>query len=198
MSTPHIHHDCTVDERWRPVAGYEGFYEVSDKGNVRSLDRVNARGYRLRGREMKTPANSCGYPVVTLRKFPQKPKVALVHPLVAAAFLSPPAHGQTQVNHRDGCKTNNRASNLEWCTALENTRHAHLTGLASSKGENHGQAILSESQVRDVFRRAWEGERQQSIADQFGVSKSNVGEIKRAKTWRHITVPLLAAREAGA
>lgn len=105
-------------EEWRPVLGWEGRYDVSSLGRVRSV----------RQRRLMTPnANAGGYLVVSLHRGGKKTN-RLVHRLVADAFL-PADLARPRVNHIDGGKLNNAAVNLEWCTDLENTQHAIATGL---------------------------------------------------------------------
>lgn len=117
-------------ESWRDIEGYEGMYQVSDKGNVRSLDRtvVSKLGIarRVSGRLLKT-ANVRGYECICLAKDGERPMFK-VHRLVAKAFVPGCSDGM-QVNHKDGDKTNNSAENLEWVTPLDNQLHAIRTGL---------------------------------------------------------------------
>lgn len=94
-----------------PVRGYEGLYEVSNKGNVRSLPRKTTKGGILK------PSLRGGYPFVTLGK-----KSVHIHRLVAENFLSNPENKLT-VNHKDSNKINNNLDNLEWATYSENAAH---------------------------------------------------------------------------
>ena len=114
---------------WRPIAGYEGRYEVSNDGKVRSMDiYVNCRGGKTRlskGRIKPTYANNRGYLMVSLCKDNTTTRY-LVHRLVAQAFV-PNTHIKPQVNHIDGDNTNNRADNLEWVTDNENKAHSSLS-----------------------------------------------------------------------
>ena len=106
-------------ERWKPIPGTDGMFEVSDKGRVRS----NLRD----GRILKPGKTRKGYHKIhaTLNR---KRIIITVHREVAKAFVDNP-NGFPQVNHIDGNKDNNAASNLEWCTNLENSRHAIENGL---------------------------------------------------------------------
>ena len=111
---------------WKDIEGYEGLYQVSDKGEVRSLDRVErSKGDSVRvrkGRVKKLNINQDGYYKVTLWK-DNRSKTFVVHRLVANAFIPNP-NNLPVVNHKDGEKTNNNVSNLEWCTVQENALHA--------------------------------------------------------------------------
>jgi len=111
---------------WLSVIGYEGLYEVSDMGEVRSVNRVVMRqGKLLRrsGRSCKNHTNRNGYLLVWLSKGGRSLGYS-VHQLVARAFIGLPAEGE-QVNHKNGVKTDNRPSNLEWLTFTENVRHSY-------------------------------------------------------------------------
>lgn len=112
-------------EEWRPVVGYEGIYEVSNVGRVRSVPRVDAAG-RVRAPKIKAQTLSNGYPMVLLYK-DRKQRAARVHVLVAEAFLGPRPPGLV-VNHIDHDKTNNQTENLEYVTQLENIQAAVRAG----------------------------------------------------------------------
>lgn len=116
-------------ESWKAVTGYEGAYEVSDLGKVRSLDRVDCAGRRLKGKILKLSLNPHGYPTVMLCKDFLKFRYS-VHRLVALAFIDNP-YNLPLINHKDEIKTNNHVENLEWCTAKYNI--------------NYGSAILRRS-----------------------------------------------------
>lgn len=118
-------------ERW--IAVYNGFYEVSDHGQVRR--RIGGKGARA-GLILKLSIASTGYPVVTLC-VDGKRRVTHVHALVASAFLGDRGDG-LMVNHKDGDKTNNHISNLEYVTRAENMQHAARIGLLPS-GDRHWQ-----------------------------------------------------------
>ena len=119
-----------VVERWRPVPGWEGIYEVSDLGRVRSLDRTvpDRRGgtRRLRGKLLAAPLNSSGRRTVQLRAMTRW-RCAGVHVLVLEAFVGPRPPGLL-VRHLDGDQLNNRLANLTWGTASENNRDKVIHG----------------------------------------------------------------------
>lgn len=100
-------------EIWKDIQGYEGRYQVSNLGRVKSISK---------GVVMKPFICGSGYQELILLNGERKPK--LLHRLVAEAFI-PNAHGKKEVNHKDGDKFNNRADNLEWVTPSENQMHSH-------------------------------------------------------------------------
>lgn len=123
-------------EEWRPVLDWEGFYEVSNLGKIRSLDRwiINKREngvqskYLQRGRLLKIGIYRNGYQYVRL-SFNGAAKARLVHRIVALAFLGNPTAPANHVNHKNGNKSDNRPENLEWVTPSENHRHrVHVLG----------------------------------------------------------------------
>ena len=107
-------------ENWRNIPGYED-YEVSNYGRVRSLDRVDSRGRKLKGKELKQSVSKHGYKRVCLYKNGKAQSVR-VHRLVAMAFL-PNTNNLSCVNHKDENKANNHLSNLEWCTYKYNSNY---------------------------------------------------------------------------
>jgi hypothetical protein len=120
------------NEVWLPVVGFEGHYEVSNYGDIRSVDRVVERsgptGDLFKpGKAMEQYVTPKGYCRVQLQAGKNR-RHAMVHVLVAEAFLANP-DSKPQVNHKDGIKTNNRSENLEWATSSENLEHAYETGL---------------------------------------------------------------------
>ena len=115
-----------TEEIWRPVMGYEGFYEVSNQGRVRSVDRYDNNNHFRKG-ELMNLFYGCGYLRVIFSKNGIVKK-HLVHRLVAQAFIPNPL-SLPQVNHIDENKSNNNVDNLEWCTAKYNINY----GLRSKK-----------------------------------------------------------------
>lgn len=127
-------------EIWKDIVGYEGKYQVSNTGKVRSLN------YHKSGnsREMTHGFSSKGYPVVALRKDGKSTTIA-VHRLVAMAFISNPMN-LPQVNHIDEDKTNNNVDNLEWCTAYHNVHHG-TRGMRAQSARNVIQCAYSERKI---------------------------------------------------
>ena len=121
-----------LDEIWKDVWKYEGYYQVSNLGNVKSLDRsiIRSNGVRCnyKGKQLKNLLNHKGYHRVALAK-DNKFKNEFTHRLVMCAFKG---ESELQVNHIDGVRNNNRIENLEYCTQLENMNHA-VTILKNNK-----------------------------------------------------------------
>lgn len=126
-------------EEWKNVIGYEGLYEVSNTGQVRSLDRYvkysNGRIHLHKGKVLSPVKDKYGYLAVCLC-CNEKQKRIKIHRLVAQAFLPNPDN-LPQVNHKDEDKLNNSVDNLEWCTAKYNNNYGHRTeNIVSTRVKN--------------------------------------------------------------
>lgn len=149
---------------WKPILGYEGYYEVSMAGEVRSVDRMvcgkDGHLRQLRGKKMRLTKSKGrdgdGYYVVNLRKN-GKSDVRVVHVLVATAFIDNPNNLPT-VNHIDGDKSNNCASNLEWTSYADNNIHALRTGLRKPRGTSVVQKTMDGREI-SWFRSVCEASR---------------------------------------
>ena len=114
-----------TEEIWKDVVGYEGIYQVSNLGRVKSLNYNHTGKEKVR----KLDLGRKGYYLVVLCKGGKR-KAHIVHRLVMLAFIG---ESDLQVNHKNGIKTDNRLENLEYCTASENIRHSFDTGLKSGQ-----------------------------------------------------------------
>ena len=116
-----------MNEVWKDIKGYEGMYQCSSLGNIRSLDRIvickNGRIDHKIGTTMKLRQNKNGYMQIGLTKHNVR-KMTYVHRLIAETFIENPDN-KSQINHKDGDKLNNSVENLEWVTASENLKHSY-------------------------------------------------------------------------
>lgn len=211
-------------EEWRPIPGFPG-YDVSSWGRVRAnprsirtVSKYGLEGTRIfPGRIMK-PHSVAGYLSVGLS---EKGKVThqYVHRIVASAFLEQPDDSKTQVNHKNGWKTDNHFRNLEWVTASENNLHAfrelgrcisaeqrqarslRLKGKRPSekcmetmrianRGERSARAKITDDQARRIHSRLKAGERQIDIASSEGISRGIVFSIASGRSWGHLWRPV--------
>jgi NUMOD4 motif/HNH endonuclease len=181
-------------ESWKAVAGFEGFYEVSDMGRVRSLDRVTpaSGGTRFsKGRILALHPAGKGYCYVFLKRGGKQYSCG-VHRLVARAFNCPGTG--PEVNHRDLDKTNNRPGNLEWVTRKGNMAHAkaagryelqHAGGKTLARNNPLRRVKLTPAKADEVKRLAADGAmRQREIGKLFGIGQAMVSSIHRGEAWR--------------
>jgi len=120
-------------EKYKPITGFNGRYEVSDLGNVRSVARFTRNGKDWRDAViLKSRSYSTGYRQLTLRDNDDKRYSRTVHKLVAVEFVDGYFYGAV-VNHIDGNKLNNSSTNLEWITQKENIAHSIKLGLRAKK-----------------------------------------------------------------
>lgn len=175
-----------VDEEWKEIKNYEGYYQISNFGRVKSLYRIvsgcDGRNTRIKGRILKLATDTKGYNFISLQKH-HKTKKCKVHRLVGIYFINNPFN-KPFINHIDGIKTNNHEDNLEWVTAHENQLHAYKNGLHPILcGIINGNSKLSENQVQKILQ---DDRSQRKIAKTYGISQSTVCQIKTRKTWKHI------------
>jgi hypothetical protein len=160
-------------------------YEVSNLGNIRSVDRcgirLNDSVCNLRGRILRPSINSNGYRTIKLYKNGAYITIA-VHILVAKAFIANPDN-RPEVNHKDLDKLNNRSTNLEWVTHDENMVHGSLSLLPGSKNTN---SKLKESDIVTIRRLVAGGKSMHSVGQLYKVNSSTISQIYHRKTWRHV------------
>ena len=176
-------------EVWKPLHGYEGLYEISSYGVVKSVRRFNPNsgknGMWYPERIMKTRLDGDGYVVLGLTKN-GKMKMCKMHRLVLETFDK---ESDLQVNHKDGNKQNNRLDNLEWVTCSENIKHAFRTGLKSENGSKNPKSKLTEKEVMqicDFFKYTTFTNKQ--IAEMFDIkSDETIRKIRKRLAWTHVT-----------
>ena len=173
------------NEIWKDVVDYEGLYEISNQGRVKSLDRVvnHWRGGKtlFPGRILKMPCPK-GYDRVTLTNRLGKPKILFVHQLVAIAFIGPRTKEKPFVNHKNFIRNDNRPDNLEWVDSFENMKHQVDAG-RSLKGSKNPSAILSEEQVREI-KTCKMSFKEMSL--KYGVCIGTLEALRYGRTWKHI------------
>jgi hypothetical protein len=176
-------------EIWKAVVGFEGVYAVSTLGNVKSLPRVyvatdrwaNEQAYARAEVLRRAEITRGGYARVHLRAQAHQKK-AMVHHLVAEAFIGPRPTNQHQINHKNGIKTDNTVKNLEWVTSQQNHRHRTRV-LKLGCGERHYNSKLTADDVRKIRAQYASGALQSDLAKQYGVRANNISFIVRRKTW---------------
>lgn len=187
--------DCTHIEEWRPVVGFEGKYEVSSLGRVRSLSTYHGR---TPGSFLKPRLDRAGYWRFTLSKN-CKTYNRSGHRLVSTTFLGPRPNGY-HVNHINFVRTDNRLVNLEYVTPTENVRHSQRAGrlmppkgyqpnaytpdaIAKRRGESAGRAKLTEKEVREI--RKLQGQLSAvKVAQLYGLGKTSVRHIWSRVNWK--------------
>lgn len=181
-------------ERWKFVPGYEGLYEVSDQGKVRSLPRQGK--YRVYGGKTRRLVLRNGYPALTLSK-DNVSQTRYVHRLVLLAFVGGSPSKLHCTNHKNGNRTDNHLENLEWTTYSENSKHAcDVLGTCvppafpiNQAGEANPQSKLTASNVRYI-RQQCEHHYYRGLltelAKQFNVSIPTISMVVSRKRWSHI------------
>jgi len=183
-----------MQEVWKPVVGYEGLYEVSDAGRVRSLGRP----YKMRNshkpevvmdcrkpaRILKPGVKSNGYCQVMLYALDRSTWQPLVHRLVLEAFVGPCPDGM-ECNHINKQPYDNRLCNLEWITHAENMDSTRRD-VSGYQGEKHHRAKLTEDGVRRLRAAKAAGNPISPIARELGISKVAACNAANGKTWRHV------------
>ena len=119
-----------LNEEWRDIKGYEGYYQVSNYGRVRSLDRVIDNRI-IKGKLKCIKYSKLGYCIVSLYKN-GTPKFYLIHRLVAEAFI-PNINNFPQINHKNEIKADNRVENLEWCDSSYNINYGKRNKIVTEK-----------------------------------------------------------------
>jgi hypothetical protein len=179
-------------EIWRPVAGWEGAYEVSNCGGVRSCPRIiqmrDGRSRPARGSVLVPWRSVKGYLKVALSR-PGNSRGMFVHRLVAMAFLPNPL-GLPQVNHIDCDRANSHVSNLEWVTASQNNKHAFAVGRLRPPTDRRGGDIngarLTEAMVIQARAMRRDGVSCYQIARTLGVHRSTIDDVVSGHTWAHV------------
>jgi len=170
-------------EKWKAIPGYKGFYEASDKGRIRSVDRIvvlkNGQRRKYQGRVLKPGTHEFGYKKVNLI-IRGKKECAFVHRIVCKTWNGLQPSARHQVAHNDGNPENCKKENLRWCLPAENQsdRKKHGTILVRAK---HPGAKLTEKQV--AFIKENVKITQKSLAKKFGVHEKTISAIRCGRSW---------------
>lgn len=182
-------------EGFKEVPGYEERYYINENAEIWS---------RSRNRLMKPCVNkTSGYPEILLQTPAKGARATNLHYLMRLTWMpSAPGpiglkRGQWCVNHIDGNKLNNHASNLEWVTCEENVRHAWATGLnRTAHGEGASNAQFTSEQVREIRLRLINGEKARFLSEEYNCGLQSIKAIKKFASWKHqdhdLVVPLMA------
>lgn len=180
-----------MKEVWRPIKGFDGVYEVSNLGNVRSVDRTEkmknkTHGYVYRkhkGQHIKLHTDGRGfYLMVNLSKDGIR-YTKLVHRVVAETFVDNPMQ-LPEVNHKDENKHNNAAENLEWCDHIYNNNYGTKAG--STRGENNPQSKFTEEMVRSFKAEYIPRDKEYGLtplARKYGISITHACSIVKGRRW---------------
>lgn len=197
-----------MQEEWRDIKGYEGLYQVSNLGQVRSLDKIDRWGRFRKSRIIRSRFNNSGYRVINLSKSGTQ-KTYLVHRLVAESFIPNPEN-KPEVNHIDEDKLNNAVSNLNWMTNKENCNYGTRNDRSSTnrnqkeiaKKVDYKKIAKKASECRSIpvisidangvekkYKSSYEASRYLSI-HHSNISKCCKGKLKHTGgyTWKYATI----------
>lgn len=177
-----------MKEIWKDIPDYEGLYQASNLGNIRSVDRVEVCGNMNRsrkGRVLKQKTKKNGYKEVTLSRDGNS-KSFTVHRLATMTFLIN-FKDKPCVNHKDSNRANNVLDNLHMVTHSENMIHGLLFGnVIPKRGVDHSSSKLKYKEVVDIKKMLVSGYSAPYIAEKYQVSKSAIYSIKGGYNWKHV------------
>ena len=164
-------------EIWKPIRGYEGLYEISSYGRVKSLRKNIILKYQIHN----------GYPILHLFNGGAKNRKGFnIHRLVGINFINNP-NNYPEINHLDGNKQNNYYKNLEWCTSEHNIEHAIKNKLVDNTGLNNSQCKLTECQVLEIRKLHLENKiKQNYLSKIYNISQTQISRIINNKKWKHL------------
>jgi len=182
-------------EIWKDIPGHEGYYQASNQGRIKSLNRTivykNGQIREKRGMILSVCLSEYGYPVVVFCEN-MKRKNYFTHRLVALAFIPNPLN-LPQVNHKDENPLNNYVDNLEWCTPVYNIRYGtgierrikarKTNGKIPLRGEQIGTSKLKENQVIEIYKSPLRG---CELAKVYNITKYTISLIKHKKAWKQL------------
>lgn len=180
-------------EEWRDIPDFEGYYQVSNLGRVRTL---RTSGLAYVGRILRPATKKRGLPYIQVHLYrgsKKSGKVMTVHILVARAFLGPRPQG-LEINHIDNDPANCRASNLEYVTHQQNIAHAARQGRMNQpyrprpelQSENGPTARLTNQDVINIRKAILDGISGAALAKHYNVTDMTISQIKRGKNWKFV------------
>lgn len=193
-SLHHYQNLCLSDiegEIWADIPGYFGFYQASNMGRIKSVerpitnDRWKRRKVTVKIIKQSISANYLQFTAITYIDEIRIKKSVLVHRLVCMAFNNRTDSGRNFVNHKNCDKLDNRSDNLEWCTSSENLKHAYENGLIDQKGDKNNASKLTEDQVRDILSSDLSSK---EMAIKYDVHLTHIRVIRKKKSWGHINI----------
>ena len=161
-----------MSEEWRDVAGYEGRYQVSSTGRVKSLKRKDCLGRTIRERMLKPCDNGRGYLYISLSDGTGEHKRHYIHRLVGEAFVPNPLEKE-DVNHKDENPSNNHASNLEWLTHKENLNY----GMRNERVAKANSKQVAQYTKDGAFVKVWGSAAE--VKRQLGFNHSNIIQVAK-------------------
>lgn len=181
-------------EIWKPVVGFEGYYEISSIGRLKSVKRsyeVNGRWNKTHIRHMeeklyKPYMAKTGYWDVFIHLHGRHRQS--IHRMVAKAFIPNPGN-KGYVNHINSIRTDNRVGNLEWVTHQENMMHGYLHGslrIPASVGQDNGRAVLTNEQVLEIRKLYKEGMRPKQLIEKYQLKKATLEGVIYNTKWKHL------------
>jgi len=170
-----------IKEVWENIDGYDGIYQISNLGNVKSFKRYS------NGKILTPKKDKDGYLEIGLRDNSSKRKSYRVHRLVAIVFIPNPLN-LPDINHKDNITCHNNVDNLEWCTKDYNNKYRFTNGNADHKCENHLKTKLTNEKVKQIYLLGHSGKyTEPEIAKIFNTTRSVVNHIRLGYTWSIIT-----------
>lgn len=173
-------------EQWRPLAGKEDRYMISDSGNIKRLSYSYTTTFRGKIINRLLPESICKFSKLSQKGYKRiniENRTYFAHILVALTFIPNP-NDYPQVNHVNGLKTDNRIENLEWCTNQMNRDHAVKSGLIA-RGEDFNRK-LKESDIRTIRFMIEKGHTYIAIGKIFDVKQQTISKIANKITWAHL------------